>query len=237
MRVLALGGSARGGKGVTGRLLGALARGLEQGGALVDTWQACEMKVAPCLACLACMLRTPGVCVQRDDMDRLYPALAAADLLVLATPVYTDNMSAQLKVVMDRCIPSMQPYLVQGPDGRTRHPLTWSMPRRWLLLATCGFPEPVTFEPLKATFRAQAANFHSQPLGELCVPGSIAMQMEPEALGPHLDLIRQAGRELAAGHELPLPLLLAINRPPFSLDRYSQIARRYHELCRKKLKD
>lgn len=186
MRVLALNGSGRAGKELTARLLTALTRGLEQGGTQVTVREVARLQIAPCTACLSCMLKTPGACAQDDDMRLIYPELKAADLLVLAAPVYTDNMSAQLKAVIDRCICCMQPFLVRGPDGRVRHPLNWSMPSGMLFISTSSFPEPATFGPLVTTFRAQAANFHSQNLGDLCVPGSLALQMQPQRLEGHL---------------------------------------------------
>jgi hypothetical protein len=235
MQVLALNGSARGGKGVTARLLAALAQGLEQGGAQVRVLEVAKLQVAPCRACLKCMLKTPGVCAQDDDMGRIYPALKAADLLVLAAPVYTDNMSAQLKAVIDRCISCMQPFLVRGPDLRVRHPLNWSMPRDMLLLSTSSFPEPETFAPLIATFRAQAANFHSRSVGELCLPGSLALQMQPQRLEAHLELLTSAGQHLAQDGQIPLPLSMRINRPPLSLDEYLEICQDYEAACQKRL--
>jgi putative NADPH-quinone reductase len=233
MQVLLLNGSARGDKGVTGRLSRALTAGLEEGGAMVEALLVKELEVAPCRACLGCMHKHPGRCVQRDDMDRVVPLLKAADLLVLAAPVYTDSMSAQLKAVMDRCICSMQPFLFADKTGRTRHPMAWDMPGKMALLSTCGFPEPETFEPLVATVRAQAANFGGECVAELCVPGAIALQMDPGALEPHLELITQAGRELAAQGRVNPVTLAAVNRPPLSVDRYCQLAARYEAWCQK----
>ncbi|MFH1034691.1 MAG: flavodoxin family protein [Pseudomonadota bacterium] len=235
MQILALNGSARAGKGLTARLLAGLIQGFAEGGAAVQVREVARLKVAPCLACLKCMLVTPGVCAQNDDMQELYPLLKAADLLVLATPVYTDSMSAQLKTVMDRCVSCMQPFLITGPDGRVRHPLNWSMPRRALLLSTCSFPEPLTFAPLIATFRAQVANFHGRSLGELCLPGSLALQMRPQRLETHLKLLGQAGQHLAREGRIPLPLLMQINRQPLSLDEYQEICQEYEQACRKRL--
>lgn len=235
MKVLALNGSARGGKGVTGRLLAALTEGLERGGAEVDIREAARLNVSPCRACLNCMLKTPGVCAQDDDMGLLYPALKAADLLILAAPVYTDGLPAQLKAVIDRCICAMQPFLVRDAEGRVRHPANWAMPGKMVLLSTCGFPEPVVFGPLIATFRAQAANFLSRPLAELCIPGSIGLQMEPDRLTPHLALLTKAGAYLARGEELPLDLVNEINDPPLSVDKYLEIGKRYEEICRRRL--
>lgn len=235
MEVLAINGSARGGRGVTGWLLRALGEGLAAGGAKLEVLQADQLKVAPCAACLACMFKTPGVCAQRDDMDRVVEGLRQASLLVLAAPVYTDGYPAQVKAVLDRMICCLQPFLIRDQQGRVRHPLWWSMPRDFLLLATSGFPEPATFAPLVANFRAQAANFGARPLAELCVPGSIALQMRPEILEPHLELLRRAGRELAREGELDQTLIATINRAPLSVDQYLEIGREYEAVCRLRL--
>ncbi len=233
MRVLLLNGSARGDKGVTGRLAAALTAGLEQGGASVDTVLVKNLEVSPCVACLSCFHRHPGRCAQRDGMDQVYPLLKQADMLVLAAPVYTDNMSAQLKAVMDRSICAMSPFLFRGPGGRTRHPMTWAMPAKMALLSTCGFPEYETFDPLIATVRAQAMNFGGQCVAELCVPGSLALQVAPQELEPHLELITQAGQELAQEGRVRPATLADISRPPLSVDRFMELAARYEDWCRK----
>lgn len=235
MKVLALNGSSRGENGVTHKLLTAVCQGLASAGATVQTLQVGRMEIAPCQACLRCMHQTPGRCRQHDDMDRVYPLLKLADLLILATPVYTDNMTAQLKAVMDRCVCAMQPYLFTDDTGRTRHPMTWPMPADFLLVATCGFPEPETFGPLIATFRAQAANLGSRAAAELCVPGSIAFQVEPSSLGAHLALLHQAGEELADRGGVHPATLARVNRPPLTVDEYRRLAARYEQWCRQRL--
>ena len=41
----------------------------------------------------------------------------------MGTPVYTDNMSAQMKTVMDRCICGMDPFLRLDPCKPGETPL------------------------------------------------------------------------------------------------------------------
>lgn len=234
MRALIINGSARGAKGVTAKMGRALAEGLVRGGASVDTLFVADMNIAPCTACLSCMHLNPGHCAQRDDMDVVLPLLKQADLLVWAAPVYTDTMSAQLKAVMDRTICSRQPFLYADAAGLTHHPMAWAMPQKVMLISTCSFPEPVTFEPLVATIRAQAINLGGRCIAELCVPGSLAIQMEPSVLETHLALIDQAGLEVAQEGRVRPATLEAIKRPPFSVDRYRELAGRYEDWCRKK---
>jgi len=60
------------------------------------------LKIAPCNACNACLKNPTKGCVIQDDMQSIYPKLKIAHGVVLASPVYWFNYSAQLKTVIDR---------------------------------------------------------------------------------------------------------------------------------------
>jgi multimeric flavodoxin WrbA len=235
MNVLILNGSARGEKGVTGRLLKSFVEGLIDGNATVTEFNVAGLKISPCTACLSCMHKVLGECTIKDDMEEIYRSMKRSDIMVLATPVYTDNMSAQLKSIMDRSICCMQGFLIKDRFGRVRHPHTWRMPEKFMLISTSGFPEMETFEPLIATYRAQALNFASEAIAEICVPGSIAIQMEPERLDHHLGLIREAGKEIALKGSIHPDLLRDLNTPPLTIDEYFSAAAKYESWLRKKL--
>ena len=60
-----------------------------------------KYKVNPCVACQNCgELKT---CSLSDDGNWILEKLAAADGIILATPVYFYNVSAQMKALIDRC--------------------------------------------------------------------------------------------------------------------------------------
>ena len=227
MKAVALNGSARGKKGVTWKLMDSFLKGLSEGGATVRDVQLKEMTISYCKACLTCMHKTPGLCAQRDDMDQIYPLLKESDLLVMGTPVYTDNMSAQMMTVINRCICGMDPFLRVDSENRVRHPYSWPMPSKFFLISTSGFPELETFQPLIATFRAQAANFGCQAVGEICVPGSLALQMDPQLLEPALAKIQEAGKMLALKGKIEPALLEAISKPIVTGDQYREISAKY----------
>lgn len=233
MKVIALNGSARGKKGVTWKLMESLFKGLLEGGATVKEFQLKDMNISPCRACLTCMHQTPGQCAQRDDMDQIYPYLKDSDLLVVGTPVYTDSMSAQMKTVMDRCICGMDPFLRLDASNRVRHPFSWKMPSKFLLVSTSGFPEVESFSPLVMTYKAQAANFSAESIGEICIPGSIALQMAPQLLEPRLGLIQQAGKRLALQGEIETTSLKEMNQPLLTTTQYLEISVRYEAWARK----
>ena len=97
--ILILKGSPRE-KGNSSVLADQLAIGASESGAQVTSVYLHGMDIRPCDACDLC--QESGTCVIEDDMQTLYPQLVAADVIVLATPVYWFTFSAQLKVCMDR---------------------------------------------------------------------------------------------------------------------------------------
>ena len=80
-------------------------------GARVESFYLHKMKISPCTACDKCHAADDRFCVIKDDMQKLYPKIIAADGLILASPIYFFTVSAQLKLFMDRC------YALGGPGG------------------------------------------------------------------------------------------------------------------------
>jgi len=80
-----------------------IAKGAIAAGAEVQSVVLQELKIAPCRSCYACQKPGSKGCAIKDDMQSLYPKLIEADAWVLASPVYWFTMSAQMKIMMDRC--------------------------------------------------------------------------------------------------------------------------------------
>jgi len=235
MKILILNGSARREKGVTGRLLKSLIKGLADGGAEAKEVQVQGLNITPCTACLSCMHKKAGECILDDDMNTIYQELKTSDVLIIATPVYVDGMTGALKTVIDRCVCCMEPFLTKDDSGRVRHTYGWRMPRQCMLISTAGFPEMETFDPLITMFRAQATNFGSEIVAEICIPGSIALQVAPDRLSHHLRLIEEGGKIIASGRRIPAELLGKLNTPPMDVNEYLTLSAKYEAWCRKQL--
>lgn len=78
-----------------------VAAGASAAGARVESVWLHGLDIQPCSACNGCG-GPGGACVVQDDMQPLYAKLAAADAIVLASPVYWFTLSAQLKACIDR---------------------------------------------------------------------------------------------------------------------------------------
>ena len=78
-------------------------KGAESAGAEVETIYLNGLKIKPSQGCYGSKKKNSRGCVVDDDMQSLYPKITASDALVIATPVYWFNMTAQTKIFMDRC--------------------------------------------------------------------------------------------------------------------------------------
>jgi multimeric flavodoxin WrbA len=99
VQVIAFCGSPRV-HGNTRALVDEVIRGAGSGGAECEVVDIGRLHIAPCRACSSC--RHTGECIQKDDMQPLYPKLLASDALVFGTPVYFWGASAQMKAFVDR---------------------------------------------------------------------------------------------------------------------------------------
>ena len=101
MLVVGLQGSPRK-KGNTNFLLSTFMTAAEKLGARTIVIDVTQKKIIPCKEYTVCEKK--GYCPIEDDVkDEIYPLLREAELVVLATPIFFYNMTAQLKAVVDRC--------------------------------------------------------------------------------------------------------------------------------------
>jgi multimeric flavodoxin WrbA len=79
-----------------------------------------DLRLRYCVGCWTCWWKTPGLCAMKDDMTAIYPKMAAADLVVWASPLVLGTVSALTKQVQDRFIPLAHPY-IELVDGECHH--------------------------------------------------------------------------------------------------------------------
>ena len=104
MKILVLNGSPRP-NGNTSAMVEAFTEGAKENGHQVDVVNVCQKKIAGCLACEYCHEKDSGherQCVQQDDMQEIYPLLDAAEMIVLASPIYYHGFTGQLQCAINR---------------------------------------------------------------------------------------------------------------------------------------
>jgi multimeric flavodoxin WrbA len=100
MKVLGILGSPRGTRSQTRVLAQAVLEGAMSQGAAVEVVDLASERVDFCTACDAC--HAGPACVRQDGGCRILEQMLAADGIVLATPVYLNQVTAQMKALLDR---------------------------------------------------------------------------------------------------------------------------------------
>lgn len=77
-------------------------RGATDAGHTVEKLFLRDKTINYCTGCSTCSLHGKS-CPQKDDMPEILDKMVAADIIVMATPVYFYTMSAQMKTLIDRC--------------------------------------------------------------------------------------------------------------------------------------
>ncbi len=101
MKVIGLIGTPHGKKGNTGRLLDLVLAGIESRRGETETIALKGGNVLPCRGRDTCHKK--GACPQKDDFEKIKAKIHDAVGVVLTSPNYIFNVSAQLKAFMDRC--------------------------------------------------------------------------------------------------------------------------------------
>ena len=100
VNVLGINGSPKT-SGLTSLLLDKALDGAKASGAHTEKIILNDLNFKACQECGGC--DETGVCILDDDMRLIYEKLAKADAVVVASPVYFGNITAQLKAMIDRC--------------------------------------------------------------------------------------------------------------------------------------
>ncbi len=87
MNILALNGSPHL-NGNTADMIVGFKAGAEAAGHTVLVENVAHMNIKGCMACEYCREKEKGVCVQKDDMQKIYTEILAADMVVFASPIY-----------------------------------------------------------------------------------------------------------------------------------------------------
>ncbi|SET64266.1 NADPH-dependent FMN reductase [Natronincola peptidivorans] len=135
----------------------AFCAGAKEGGHEVVRFATAKLNVHPCIGCYYCR-ENDGRCIYDDDMSQIYPHLLTADVIVLVTPVYYFNITAQLKGTIDRFF-SVNSVLRDNP-------------KKLFLIAACTDKDKWAMDALKANYYAMCHYLHWQEGGMVLAFGA-----------------------------------------------------------------
>jgi len=188
MKVLGLFGSPRRG-GNTDILLEEVLKGAEMEGADIERLYLSDLKITPCKECHGCDLT--GDCVVLDEMQKIYPKLLEANIIILASPIFFYGVTAWAKALIDRSQALWaKKYLVKdssmGKKGKRR---------KGFFISVGATKGAKVFEGAILTVKYFFDALNAEYTGELVykgVDGKGDILQHPEAL----EQARDAGRRL-----------------------------------------
>jgi multimeric flavodoxin WrbA len=125
-------------EGNTAWVVNKILEGAKGQGAETQSWCFSDIDIKPCRGCSRCKKGDKG-CVINDDMQNIYAAFANADAVILGSPVYMGQMSAQAKIFTDRLYactsPRFSPYFKENANKK-----------KMVLVFTQGNPDPSLFQ-------------------------------------------------------------------------------------------
>lgn len=115
---------------------------LQERGAEVSRYQLNDLSMRGCQACDACKIDFER-CVIEDDLADVLDAVSTADALVFASPVYYGDVTAQLKMFIDRSYSYLKPgYISQ------QHPSRFPERKPLVFILTQGHRDPEEFKDI-----------------------------------------------------------------------------------------
>jgi len=133
IKVLGLVGSPKV-DGNTSRLVNAVLEGAAEKGAETVVYNLASLDIKGCDACGRC--REHGCCVIDDDMQKLCREIQTSDVIVLGSPVYMWQMTAQTKLLIDRMTAFLRPDFSSRLDNK-----------KLILVFTQGISDRDAFKP------------------------------------------------------------------------------------------
>ncbi len=174
--------------------------------------------IHPCLGCYACWTKTPGRCVQADAMAPLLVEFLAADLVLMASPIYAFSVSASTKQFMERTLTILSPGAEIGPDGieinRWRYP--GRGPKRMAGLLVAGRLTPDITQPAIDMLQLYAKEMRMTCSGILVRPEACALrfpQAKPLRMRAILTACERAGAAFVREERIPADFLRAFSGP------------------------
>ena len=225
MKIVAFNGSPHAEKSNTHVMVDAFLAGARDAGADTENIFLARKKINHCLGCFSCWLKSPGTCIQADDMPELMKQFQSADVVVFATPLHNDNVSGSMKDFIDRLLPLGDPHFEKDLEGEVRHVSGPKKAPRFFMIANCGFPEQSHFQVLRLLIRRMARNFSTEVAGEIYRGWGSSLQ--DNELKPHVDaykgLLRTAGMEFAKTGKLSAETARRLEEPLIPAPNYAEI--------------
>jgi len=178
-------------KGNTATLLRQAIKGARDAGAEVNEIVLRDLKMSPCLEIYGC--KQSGQCAIQDDFQGVLEQLLTSQGIILASPIFFYTVSAQTKILMDRCQSQwVKKYWIDKVPFGARRPS-----RKALFISVGATKGKKLFEGSLLTIKYFFDTLDTQ-LWRSCLYRGLDFEGDVLKHPDYLDEVYQAGKEFTA---------------------------------------
>lgn len=209
MKITAINGSPKGINSSSNVMVESFLKGAQKAGAETEQIFLAEKNINYCTGCFSCWKSVKGGCTHEDDAQEILLNLFKSDIILFASPLYSDNISANLKAFVDRMLPLGTPYFEKDESGEYRHGdeeiRKRKMPK-FIMMSNAGFPETNHFQVISNWINRFARNCRGEVLAEIYRGQGPLLTAKSEGLLPIIDnyktLLEKAGSEVVTQEKI-----------------------------------
>ncbi len=200
--VLAVNGSPRADKGIVDLVLQRFLAGCRNTRATTETLYLSKLNIEACKGELGCFFTQRKTCevFPNDDGNAAVAAFAAADRVVLASPLHVYGISSHLVRFAERLISLGAPELAVN-DGVWTHPGSTKPHRPCAVVGVCAFPGAHNFVLFREIMTTLQKVFWLAPSGSVLVPMSRDLSFLDPRHPRHAEHVRILSASERAGEE------------------------------------
>ena len=121
-----------------------------------------EIKIADCLGCFGCWVKSPGQCVIDDAARDIAEKLSSADLKVYLTPIVFGGYSYELKKAVDRQICNVLPFFIKAKGNEAHHPPRYEKKSSLIGIGVLPKPDVESETIFKTLIERNSINMHAE---------------------------------------------------------------------------
>lgn len=196
--------------------------GARDEGAEIELFHSKNLDIKPCKACTSeSNFESPGHCLNKDDMNSLYPKFKESDVWVFATPVNSNGSIPLFMNILDRLEPLFQPSVIFADDETES--IEKKSNGKIVFISSTGNKSINTFDPLVDQIKSLSILFDKEFTAALLRPQSTVLSAIESFGASTNDVFRsahEAGRELVRNGSITENLQNKISRELIAQDSF-----------------
>lgn len=243
MKITAFNGSPKGETGNTNIMVSAFLEGAHTGGAEVESIFLNTKEINHCKACSSCIMSGQGKCVIKDDMGDLVQKFVESDVVVLATPLYIDNISGMMKVFVDRLFCIGNPHYDSEKDEYGEYKYGKSKlykngtPPKAVVISNGSYPYRSGYRTISLWANTFTRHFRLELIAEIFASQAAVFSLSKAGVKKYEPLVAdlrkhlyKAGQEIAVDSKLSKETQKLLEKDFMPIEDYFQLLNRMADM-------